>query len=117
MEEKEAPKPRKIYKYILLLLVGYIGILTGYHTFNIIRHFIKPVTNPLMPIDWYKYIAFPYLSFIPFLAGLLILGIYFARKKYFKKGHVIFYVILILLLHLFQDSLITLFDGFNPYSG
>ncbi|MEM0519379.1 MULTISPECIES: hypothetical protein [Aequorivita] len=117
MEEKANNKPSKIYQYILLALVGYIGILTGYHTFKIIQYFFKSVPNPLMPLDLYKYIAFPYLSFIPFLLGLLILGLYFARRKYFKKKHVILYVILILVFHLSQTSLLELFDGFNPYGG
>ncbi|MCG2419670.1 hypothetical protein K8089_11610 [Aequorivita sp. F47161] len=117
MEERTIKKSSKIYEYILLFLVGYIGILTGYHTFKIIQYFLKSVPNPLMPLDFYKYLAFPYLSFIPFLLGLLILGLYFAKKKYFKKGHVIFYVILILLFHLSQSSLLTFFDSFNPYGG
>lgn len=117
MEAKATQKPSKFFQYILILLVGYLGILTGYHAFNIIHFFIKSVPNPLMPLDLYKYIAFPYLSFIPFLLGLLFLGIYFVNKKYYKKGHVIFYVVLILLFHLSQSSLLAFFDSFNPYVG
>ncbi len=117
MEEKVITKPSKSFIYILWILVGYIGILTGYHSFKIIEYFIKPVPNPLMPLDLYKYIAFPYLSFIPFLLVLLFLGIYFVRKEYFRKGYVIFYLVLILLFHLLQTSLLELFDSFNPYIG
>ena len=116
MKEETPKKSNVVYKYILWALVGYIGVLAGYHTFRIIQYFIKPVPNPLMPLDLYKYIAFPYLSFIPFLFGLLFLGIYFIRKKYFGKGYIVFYVILILILHISQNSLFELFDSFNPYS-
>lgn len=107
----------ELYKYSLWILVGYIGVLTGYYSFKIVGYFIKPVKNPLMPLDFYKYIAFPYFPFIPFLVGLLFLGVYFIRKKYYKKGHVIFYLILILLFHLSQNSLFDFFNGFNPYGG
>ncbi|SRX55397.1 hypothetical protein [Aequorivita sp. CIP111184] len=117
MEVKKAQKKTRLFQYILWALVGYIGILTGYHSFKIIEYFVKPIANPLMPLDFYKYIAFPYLSFIPFLLALLFLGIYFIQKKYFKKGHVIFYIILILLFHLSQDSLFEFISSFNPYGG
>lgn len=117
MEEKTPQQKGKLRMYILWALVGYVGILTGYHSFKIIEYFIKPVPNPLMPLDFYKYIAFPYLSFVPFLLGLLFLGIYFINKKYFKKGHIVFYVVLILLFHLSQTSLLNLFDTFNPFGG
>lgn len=117
MEEKVITKPSKLFIYILWILVGYIGILTGYHSFKIIEYFIKPVPNPLMPLDLYKYIAFPYLSYMPFLLALLFLGIYFVRKEYLAKGYVIFYAILILFFHLSQSSLLAFFDSFNPYGG
>jgi len=117
MEKAQTQKSSKIFQYILLALLGYIGVLTGYHSFKIIQYFIKPVPNPLMPLDLYKYIAFPYLSFIPFLLVLLFLGIYFVRKEYFRKSYVIFYLVLILLFHLSQTSLLELFDSFNPYIG
>ena len=71
MEDKETKHPSKFFKYLLLVLIAYIGGLTGYHTFKIIEYFIKPVPNPLMPLEMYKYMAFPYISFIPFLLGLL----------------------------------------------
>jgi|SRR5690554_2746142 len=117
MENKETKSPSIFFKYLLLVLIAYIGGLTGYHGFKIIEYFIKPVPNPLMPLGMYKYIAFPYISFIPFLLGLLFLGIFFYRKQYYKKGHVIFYGILILLFHLFQNSLLNFFESFNPYGG
>ncbi|SRX75666.1 hypothetical protein [Aequorivita antarctica] len=117
MEEKEPQKKNKLFMYVLWALVGYIGILTGYHSFKIIEYFIKPVPNPLMPLDLYKYIAFPYLSIIPFLFGLLFLGIYFIKKKYVTKGYAVFYGILILLLHISQNSLFEFFNSFNPYGG
>src|SRR5690606_32997510 len=115
MENKVPKNYKDFFKYLLLALIAYIGGLTGYHSFKIIEYFIKPVSNPLMPLGLYKYIAFPYLSFIPFLLGLLFLGIYFYRKEYFKKGHVFFYIILILLFHFFQTDLHEFFDGFNSY--
>lgn len=114
--KKSIPKKLNLYKYILWALVGYIGILTGYHSFNIIRYFLKPVNNPLIPLDYYKYIAFPYTSLLPFLFALLALGFYFIRKNYFGKATVIFYALLILILHISQNSLFELFDGFNPYA-
>lgn len=115
MEKKEIKSPSNFFKYLLLVLVAYIGGLTGYHSFKIIEYFIKKVPNPLMPLDAYKFIAFPYLSFIPFLLALLFLGIFFYKKQYDKKGHVIFYGILIMLFHLSQTSLLNFFDSFNPY--
>lgn len=117
MKAQETNSPSKFYKYFLLVLVAYIGGLTGYHSFKIVEYFIKPVSNLLMPLEMYKYMAFPYISFIPFLLGLLLLGIFFYKKEYYKKGHVIFYVILILLFHLSQTSLLIFFDSFNPYIG
>ena len=84
MLQKPTKERSKIYQYILFALVGYIGILTGYQLFKIIHYFIKPVPNPLISLNLYKYIAFPYISFIPFLFGLLLLGIYFYKKEYFK---------------------------------
>lgn len=71
----------------------------------------------MMPLELNKYIAFPYLSFIPPLLFLLFLGFYFIKKEYFAKGYVLFYAFLILLFHLAQSSLLTLFDGFNHYGG
>lgn len=115
MEKKEIKSPSNFFKYLLLVLVAYIGGLTGYHSFKIIEYFIKKVPNPLMPLDAYKFIAFPYLSFIPFLLALLFLGIFFYKKQYYKKAHVIFYGILIILFHLSQTSLLNFFDSFNPY--
>ncbi len=115
MENKEHKSPSKLFKYILLAMVAYIGGLTGYHSFKIIEYFIKPVPNPLMPLNMYKYMAFPYISFLPFLLGLLFFGIYLYRKQYYKKGHIIFYIILILLFHFTQTSLLNFFDSFNPY--
>ncbi len=117
MEEKESQKKSKLFAYILWAMVGYIGILTGFHSFKIIEYFIKPVTNPLMPLNFYKYIAFPYLSIIPFLLVLFFFGIYFIKKQFVTKGYAIFYGVLILLLHIFQNSLFDLFDSFNPYGG
>lgn len=115
MESKEPKNYKNFFKYALLALIVYIGGLTGYHSFKIIEYFLKPVPNPLMPLGLYKYIAFPYISFIPFLLGLLFFGIFFYKKEYYKKGHVIFYGILILLFHLSQSSLLNFFDSFNPY--
>ena len=115
MKDKASQKPGKLSVFILWFLVGYVGILTGYHSFKIIEYFIKPVNNPLIPLDVFKYIAFPYISFIPILLGLLFLGIYFLKRKYFTKGYILFYVILILFFHLFQNSLFELFNSFNPY--
>lgn len=117
MKTETPNKDRKLFKYIIWVLTGYIGILTGYHAIKILQYYIKPLPNPLMPLDLYKYIAFPYLSFIPPLLFLISLGLYFIKKEYFKKGYIIFYVILILIFHLSQTSLLNLFDTFNPYGG
>jgi len=108
-------KTNKFYKYFLLALLAYVAILLGYHSFKIIEYFIKPVPSPLMPLNAYKFIAFPYISFIPFLVALVAVGIYFVRKEFFGKATVIFYGALILLFHLFQTSLLEFFDSFNPY--
>lgn len=115
MKDKILSKSYKAYQYLLLILIGYVGVLTGYHLVNIIRYFIKPVTNPLMPLGFFKYIGFPYISFLPFLIGLLVLGLFFAKNRYYKKGYVIFYFVLILIFHLSQSSLLSFFDSFNPY--
>src|SRR5690606_23934212 len=118
MESKgTAPRTNKVFKYLLIALLAYIAILLGYHSFKIIEYFLKPVPNPLLPINAYKYIAFPYISFIPFLVTFVAMGIYFVKKEFYKKGTVIFYAVLILLFHLFQSSLLELFDSFNPYGG
>ena len=115
MESKALKNYKDFFKYLLLALIAYIGGLTGYHSFKIIEYFIKPVPNPLMPLGMYKYMAFPYISFIPILLALLFLGFYFYKKEYFKKGPIIFYIVLILLFHLSQSSLLNFFDSFNPY--
>lgn len=115
MKNKTSKSFSKVFKYILWTLVGYIGAITGYDLFKIIEYYIKPVVNPLMPLDFYKAIAFPYLSFIPFLLGLLFLGAYFIWKKYYKKGYVACYLVLILIFHLMQNSLFDFFNSFNPY--
>ncbi len=117
MKEKQVKKETKLFQYFIYALFGYIGVLTGYHSFKIIQYFLKPVPNPLMPLNFYKYTAFPYISFIPFLLLLLFLGYYLIKKSYFKKKHFVFYAVLILLFHLIQSSLLRLFDGFNPYIG
>ena len=117
MKIETPSKNSKLFKYIMWVLTGYIGILTGYHAVKILQYYIKPVPNPLMPLDLYKYIAFPYLSFIPPLLFLLFVGLLFIKREYFKKGHIIFYVVLILIFHLSQTSLLNLFDSFNPYGG
>lgn len=118
MENKDTTlKTNTFIKYILLGLLVYVAILLGYHSFKIIEYFIKPVPNPLLPLDAYKFIAFPYISFIPLLAALLGMGMFFVKKEFYKKGTVIFYAVLIVLFHLFQSSLLEFFDSFNPYSG
>ncbi len=115
MKEEVKQKPSAFFKYTLFVLVGCVAGFTGYHLFRIIEYFIKPVSNPLMPIGYYKYIAFPYISFIPVLLVLLFWGIYLIRKKYFRKGYVVFYVIVLLLFYLSQNTFLNFFDSFNPY--
>src|SRR5690606_12456336 len=116
MESKAATKKtNKFYKYFLLALLAYVAILLGYHSFKIIEYFIKPVPSPLMPLDAYKFMAFPYISFIPFLVALVSMGIYFVRKEFYGMATVIFYTALIVLFLLFQTSLLEFFDSFNPY--